>query len=161
MALTGSYLDRTEFKARTVAPVHLVDGLHLDVTNRAPWITFVESRLVIETSRINSQLRKRYAAPFAAPVPEIVLGWLAAIVTPKLYERRGWDPADAQAVALLADAELARTELQQAADSVEGLFDLPLRQDSTSTGIARGGPRGYAEASPYEWTDVQRDRVRG
>lgn len=159
MALTGSYLDRQAFKARTVAPVHLVDGLHLDETNRAPWVTFVESRLVIETSRINAQLRKRYAVPFAEPVPEIVLGWLAALVTPKIYERRGWDPSDAQAQSILADAELARTELQQAADAADGLFDLPLLQTSTATGISRGGPLGYSEASPYTWIDRQRDEV--
>lgn len=170
MSLSGSYLDVDEFKARTIAPSSLVDGDFLDPTGafddpdkiaaRASWRTFVESQLRIETSRINARTRKRYAAPFADPVSEIVLGWLTSLVTPKLYERRGWDPSDAQAQSILADADTARAEMKEAADSVDGLFDLPLRQDSGTTGVAKGGPLVYSEASPYEWIDVQRAAVR-
>lgn len=158
MALEGSYLDVDGLKARTIAPDHLVDGLHLDESNRAPWVAFVESRLKIETSRINGQLRKRYAAPFEDPVPEVVLGWLAALVVPSLYRKRGWDPSDQQSADVLADAQTARDEIAEAADAEGGKFDLPLRADTTATGIARGGPRAYSEASPYDWLDVQAGR---
>lgn len=169
MALAGSYLDVDEFAARTIAPSDLVYGDFIDPTGeftdevkverRAAWLTFVESRLIIETSRINSKLRKRYAAPFESPVPEIVLGWLAAIVTPSLYKRRGWDPSEAQAEDLKADHDKAIEEITEAANSEDGLFDLPLRQDTTDDGISKGGPLGYAEASPYDWMDRQAEEV--
>ncbi len=122
---------------------------------------FVESRLAIGTSEINGRLRKRYMAPFASPVPEAVLGWLTAIVTPELYFRRGWDPASEQGAAIIDAAKRAREEIKEAADSKEGLWDLPLREDTTDEGISKGGPLAYSEASPYEWLDVQREAIRG
>jgi hypothetical protein len=164
MPLANSYMDVAEFKSRTVASSNLVDGAHIPAdwaVERAAWVTFVESRLVIETSKINARLRKRYAVPFTAPVPEIVLGWLAALVTPKLFERRGWDPSDKQAEIIIGDATAAAAEILEAANSDVGLFDLPLRQDNAETGIVHGGPFGYSEASPYVWTDEQIETVRG
>lgn len=131
------------------------------VAERASHVAFVESRLRIETSKINARLSKRYAAPFADPVPEIVLGWLVALVTPKLYQRRGWDPSDAQAAEIIKDAETARDEILEAANSETGLFDLPLRDDGSKSAIGRGGPFSYAEPSPYEWTDHQAEAIRG
>jgi hypothetical protein len=168
MPPSGSYLDRDGFAARTIAPTSLVTGDFIDPTGqftdpvkiakRAAWQTFVDSQLVIESSRINARLRKRYLVPFADPCPEIVAGWLAAVVTPKLYERRGWDPSDAQAQSILADAERVLDEQKEAADSEEGLFDLPLRQDSSTSALGVvGGPFGYSENSPYVWSDAQRD----
>lgn len=159
MALAGSYLDVAEFKARTIAPASLVDGAHLAVP--APWTAFVESRLKINTSRINARLTKRYAVPFAAPYEEIVLGWLTSMTTVDLYEKRGWDPSDAQAQRLIDAVAQAEAEMKEAADAEEGLYELPLRADlPTETGVAKGGPLGYSEASPYTWLDLQRDITR-
>lgn len=170
MALTGSYLDRDELAARTIAPTSLVQGDFIDptgafssepyISRRNAWRTFVDSTLIIETSRINTRLRKRYAVPFeAATCPEIVRGWLVAAVTPLLYKRRGVDQSDAQFQSLLDAAEAALAEQKEAADSNEGLLDLPIRQDTTETGISLGGPLGYSEPSPYDWLDVQREAV--
>lgn len=159
MALDGSYLDIDELAERTIAPTSLVMGEHLDPTARAPWVTFVGSCLKIETSKINARLRKRYETPFATPYPEIVRGWLVALVTPLLYRRRGVDSSDEQIVAVDAAAKAALDEMKEAADAVDGLFDLPLKQDDTSSAISKGGPLGYSEASPYTWTDVQREAV--
>lgn len=162
MALLGSYLDRDGFKARTVAPASLVEGTFLATQGeRDAWTVFVDAQLVAESARINARLRKRYAVPFGDPPPEIVCAWLTARVTPKLYERRGWDPSDAQAESLLSDAKDALDEMKEAADSVEGLYDLPLRADTTEDGISKGGPLVYSEASPYSWVDVQAETIRG
>lgn len=170
MALAGSYLDRDEFAARTIAPTSLVQGDFIDPTGaftdpvkiaaRVAWRAFVDATLIIETSKIDARLRKRYAVPFAAPFSEIVRGWLTAIVTPILYRRRGWDPSDLQQADIIAEADKALAELKEAADSNEGLFDLPLRQDNAASAITQGGPYGYAEPGPYDWIDVQRDLVR-
>jgi hypothetical protein len=165
MPLDGSYLDRAELKVAIGGIVgvraQLVDGTFLEVGNQAAWQSFVEDRLVIATSEINARLRKRYAAPFATPVPKTVIGWLAALVLPELYEARGWDDSDAHAEDVKAGAARAREQMKEAADSEIGLFDLPLRQDVTGTGIAKGGPLGYSEQSPYSWTDAQADEIRG
>lgn len=167
MALTGSFLDATELAARTIAPTSLVTGDFIDstgqftdpakVAKRTAWQTFVDSQLVIATSRVVARLRKRYdVAQLVAPYPEIVLGWIVAEVTPKLYKRRGWDPSDAQSVDVLEDAQQALTEQKEAADSNDGLYELPLRQDLQTSAVSQGGPFGYAEQSPYTASDLQR-----
>lgn len=148
-----AYLDRPGLKARVIMPA--VDFDTLDTV-------FVDARLAIGSSEITGRLRKRYAAPFAEPVPEVVQGWLAAVVTPELYARRGWDPSEEQSKSILDAAERARAEMKEAADSVEGLWDLPLRADTMAGGIVlEGGPLSYSEASPYDHIDVQREALRG
>lgn len=153
MPTANSYLDLDEFKARTVMPSEDVEELEL----RSPG--YVLKRLEVWTSRINARLRKRYAVPFGAPIAEIVLGWLADIVTVEAYLRRGWNSADEQAADIKEARETALAEIKEAASSETGLFDLPLRQNTTETGISRGGPLAYSEASPYAWTDIQAAEV--
>lgn len=151
----SAYLDLPEFRARTVMPsadVDIVEALHPG---------FLDSRLAVHTSKINVRLRKRYAVPFAAPVPEIVLGWLVALVTLEAYQKRGWNPGDAQSAQIEAASNDARDELKEAADGDDGLLDLPLREDTTVTGITQGGPFSYAEPSPYDWVDAQAEAIRG
>jgi hypothetical protein len=108
---------------------------------------------------IDGQLNKRYAVPFTAPYPAAVTRWTNHLVTFELYRRRGWDPQDQEAVMSQQDAENARTEIQKAADSVEGLYDLPLANGASR--ISKGGPRVYSEASPYVFTDAQGETGRG
>jgi hypothetical protein len=170
MPLAGSYLDVAGFEARTIAPNTLTSGAWIDPSGQfknpldaaklTAWQTFVNSRLVIESSKIDSRLRKRYAVPFASPPPEIVCGWLVAMVTPWLYKRRGIDPSDAQFASVLQDAVDAVAEMTEAANSVDGLFDLPLLQTGTTSGVSQGFPLSYSETSPYRWTDVQADTAQ-
>lgn len=122
---------------------------------------FLRKRLAYHSSRINARCRKRYAAPFADPPPELVLGWLVDVTTLDAYQARGWNPSDEQSVLVKEAAERAETETKEAADGEAGLFDLPLREDTTAEGVSRGGPLGYVEASPYTWTDVQAEAIRG
>lgn len=151
----STYLDVDGFRLRTAMPLEDVD----DLEQRFPG--FLAARLAVASSEITSRLRKRYSAPFAAPVPEVVLGWLVALVTPVAYLRRGVNPADEQFASIVEEAKLAREQMKEAADAEEGLFDLPLRADTTTSGISQGGPMVYSEASPYEWTDVQAEVIRG
>lgn len=168
--LAGSYLDLDGFDTRTIAPSSLVRGDHIDpsgefdtpakVERRAKWIAFIEAKLVSETSWINAQLRKRYDAPFVAPYPEAALGWLAVLVTPFVYRKRGIDPSDEQIVSAEADAQRARDDIAKAADSETGLFELPIRQDVQTSAVTQGGPLSYSEADCYIWTDVQREALQ-
>lgn len=145
-----------DFRTRTVMPSGDVDELEA----RDPG--FLAARLVRELSWIHSVLKKRYAVPFAEPIPEIVLGWLTDLVTHAAYQRRGYNPGSAQDGEFKEAAERARAEIKEAADSDKGLFDLPLREDGPSaSGISKGGPLGYAEQSPYTWTDRQAEVARG
>lgn len=141
----GAYLTTVELRVRTIMPAADFDSLEP---------AFIASRLSIRSSEIDARLRKRYAAPFGTPFPEVVQGWLVDIVTPDLYFRRGWDPASEQGTAILELAAAARESMKEAADSQNGLYDLPLL-GTADTAISKGGPLGYSEASPYTWTDAQ------
>ncbi len=151
----ASYLDLPAFKARTLMPASDVDDLE---TIAAGWVLLQ----LEQCSRwIDSRLRKRYAAPFDVDTcPEIVKSWLTRLVTLRAYLRRGVDATDAQFDLIRADAESAAEEIKEAANAVDGLFDLPLKDSDKATGVTLGAPFGYAEASPYEWVDVQREAVR-
>ncbi len=98
--------------------------------------------------------------PFGSPYPVAVQGWLARLVTLRVYYKRGIDPTDAQWDAVRQDATDAMSELKEAADSHEGLFELPLKANDDTTAITRGDPLAYTEASPYKWADEQRDTAR-
>lgn len=121
---------------------------------------FVEARIAIRTSWMHQRLRKRYgkSMPFGDPVPEIILGWLTAFVTLDVMRRRGLNPQDPGVEMLVADAATAADELKEAADSKDGLFDLPTIEGGDS-GVSTGGPLGYAEQSPYTW--MRRQRTAG
>lgn len=165
MALTDSYLDRTELKSKSIAPASMIDGSHIDpsgdwtdpakLQRRVEWFAFIDETLKDESDEMNARLRKRYIAPFASPYPRVVTKWLGRIVTPLLYLKRGVDASDEQYVEAVRLATKADEEIQQAADAVEGLFELPLRQDQQTAGVTRGTPLGYSEATPYDWTDRQ------
>jgi hypothetical protein len=97
-------------------------------------------------------LGQSYAA--TTPVPEAALWWLAAILTPEMYRARGVNPQDPQMEQLEKDRDRALAELKEAADSQDGLFDLPLL-DAGESGITQGGPQAYSETSPYVGFDHQ------
>lgn len=122
---------------------------------------FLDAQIVMAKGRLYAQLRKRYAVPFADPAPEIFLGWVATCVTPVAYRKRGWNPSDEQSAAIEQDRKDALAEVQLAADAQNGLFDLPLRENTTADGISLGGPLGYSEPSPYDWRDAQAEAIRG
>lgn len=144
-----AYLTVELFRVESLMPGSQVDQLE------AAEPGFLAARLQRRSGNIDARLRKRYVAPFEAPVPDKVVEWLVALVNQDCYLKLGVDPLDLQMAEILAAAKLAVEELKEAADSVEGLFDLPLRADTTSTGISKGGPMAYTEASPYVWKDVQ------
>jgi hypothetical protein len=149
-----AYLDRTGFKSLSVMPAVDLDALE---TEAAGWI---DAQLTSVSRWIDSRLAKRYATPFTAPYPDVVTGWLAKIVTKRCYLRRGVDPTDPQFVEIKADADTALAEIKEAADAVDGLFELPLRADTTASGVSKGTPSVYSERSPYSWTSIQGDAGR-
>jgi hypothetical protein len=149
-----TYLTPEQFKTRADMPRSHVE----DVEIREPG--YLLRKLEAKSEWLNTRLRKRYAAPFQEPYPIAVLDWLTRIVTPLVYRKRGIDATDKQYEEYVKDAEIAEKEVLEAADAQNGLFDLPLRADTTATGVDRGGPFGYSEASPYTYMDRQSEAVR-
>ena len=146
----ADYLDVDGFKARTLAPATYVDEVE---AIESGWTL---EQLSIWSAWIDSQLRKRYAVPFATPYPDAILVWLSDIVTERLYLKRGVDASDRQIGEIKDLAAKAREDIQQAADAANGLFELPLKQDVTATGVSKGAPLAYHEAGPYAWPVSQR-----
>lgn len=145
----AAYLTLSEFTNASVMPSSFIS----EIETVSPGWTLVQ--LTIESARIDGRLSKRYAVPFALPAPLCVQGWLAKIVTESAYRKRGYDPTDAQGRMYVADRDTAIAEIKEAADAIDGLFDLPLRADLTASGVTRGFPKAYSEQSPYAFADGQ------
>lgn len=92
-------------------------------------------------------------------VPEIVLEWITALVTVDLYRKRGFNPQDPAIQTVIGERDRALEELKESADSAEGLLDIAVSDDGASA-VNTGGPIGTAQASPYAWTDDQRNEGR-
>jgi len=150
----AAYLDVDGLKALSVLPDERFDEL----ATRYP--SFLPAKLEEHTAWMDGLLRKRYDAPFAAPYPVLAKSWLAKLVTIEAMQKLGVDPDDEQAAQIAKAADDAKAEITKAADSVEGLWDLPLRADTTESGIEKGGPLGYSEQSPHVWKDVQASVAR-
>lgn len=149
-----------DFRTRTIMPEGDVDELW----DQRPG--YLEAALAGALADIVSRLRKRYRTPFttsggANPRPEIVVMWQTKITTPEAYRARGYDPKDPSMEFVEKDRDRAYEQIKEAADAQGGLYDIPLLETEDGTGIVKGGPIGYAEASPYDWTDVQSEAIRG
>lgn len=121
---------------------------------------FVEQQILVHQSRINAQLKKRYAVPFGTPVPEIVLGWLTTLVTRSCWHRRGYNAADPAMVELKERCDQALGEIREAADAKDGLFDLPLNDATGGSAVVSPAPLAYTENSPYVSADNQEKQGR-
>jgi hypothetical protein len=100
-----------------------------------------------------------YAA--GTPIPEIALGWLASIVDVDVWQRRGTNPQDPGIETFVADRDASLGEIKEAADSKDGLFDLPTNDPVGDSAISQAGPISYSETSPYAWQDLQRAAAVG
>jgi phage gp36-like protein len=149
MAGTVAYMTLVEFRAATLMPGSFVDELE------AAEPGFIDKRLYLQSAKMDARLAKRYDAPFKQPYPVAIHEWLVSLVTYDAWLKRGIAATDQQAEEYKADRDSARNDLQNAADSELGLFDLPLRSDTDATGISRGFPQSYSEQSPYKWMTVQ------
>jgi len=89
-----------------------------------------------------------YAA--ATVVPEVILQWLTTLVTMDVLIRHGINPNDPLSELLSKRVDLVREQMQEAANTKDGLWDLPLSEDLGSA-VDTGGPFGYSEQSPYTW----------
>lgn len=140
----AAYLTVAEWKDATMMPTGTVVALE------AKRAGYIQKRLDFRSAEIDARLRKRYAAPFSAPVPVVVQLWLAALVTLDAYRAMGFDPSSEQDSTIIDDANDAHAAIREAADAKDGLYDLPLREEAETSGIIRGRPLMRADKTPYE-----------
>jgi hypothetical protein len=96
-------------------------------------------KLETKSRWIDAQLRKRYAVPFAESAPpDAVTDWLARIVTKLAYLRLGVSPTDPQFELIAKDSDTAEAEVQRRRNARGGKWELPLRSDTTSSGVSKG-----------------------
>ena len=145
--------DLATVKSHSIMPSGDIDGLN---AAESGWIL---ARALSLEGDINGRLRKRYAVPFATPIPEVVLNWLGALLDPEMYLKRGINPSDEQQARIEKRAESAEAKIKEAADAEKGLYDLPLRQDTTDTGIEQPQTLSYSEQSPFTGKHRQYEAV--
>jgi hypothetical protein len=90
----------------------------------------------------------------ATPVPEAILGWLVALIDVKVLLKKF-----STLVNFPEFKETAKTavdEISQAANSKDGLFDLPVTEDAADgSAITTAGPLWSTNMSPYAGADFQ------
>ena len=138
-------------------PAEDIDELEV----RYPGITLRVATKV--SAQFDARLAKRYAAPFQQPYPDVLVDHVARVVAYRLTLKRGFNPSSEQDQLIKEEKDEALAWLKEAADSKDGLIELPLRQETPPGGSAInvGGPYGYSEAGPYEWLDRQKERLDG
>lgn len=124
---------------------------------------------------IDTRCIKRYAVPFGgtpdpglAPlrsdVPMIIEEWITAILTLRAYAKRGFNPSSGDTwfeETIVGPAKQAMADIKEAADSKDGLFELPLKESTANAGgVSKAGILAYTETSPYVNMDLQEERGR-
>ena len=153
--MSSQYLTVEEFTKLCIMPMSGIDELE---TSYVDWL---DSTLKSYSGLIDARLAKRYATPFQSPYPEQVKQWLVRLVNIRAQLKRGITPSDQQTQLLVDDAALVLTELQEAADAQNGLWDLPLRADTDTSGITKPKILFRSDATPYDWMRTQARRAYG
>jgi phage gp36-like protein len=153
----SSYVTIERFKLLTVLTAQTVDEWV-----RKHTIESFDATVESESAYVDSRLAKRYAIPFKFPYSDVVVRWTCDLVSERMLDRRGANPQDNDLrERITARAEKVREELKEAADSKDGLFDLPVRDDTSTSGIVTSDTLAVSEASPYSWVDTQREALNG
>jgi phage gp36-like protein len=119
--------------------------------------------MIVAISRLmDSYLFKRYATPFVAPVPEAVKFHGTQILSHQLRVIIGFDPGSAQDEQIVDARKAAFAWLEQAANSRDGLVELPLREPdpgkADAAGVSRHKARAFSYRSAIDWHREQKGR---
>lgn len=136
-----------------------------ELTARRP--ATVAAWLGLTQSVIDDPLRLRYAVPFGvtppsltpdpALVPKTAKGWQVALMDAKFLRARRTPGAESA-----EDADIGATE-QRVLDAIAAAADqdrpahpeLPLRSDTSASGVSKGGPMMRSYNTPWGWIDDQ------
>lgn len=117
----------------------------------------VDATATAVSGMFDSKLIKRYAAPFLTPFPNALIFNVARETAWRLWLKRGFNPSGQTDQAIEKDHLEAMEWLKDAADSKDGLVELPKKETDLgkSGAVNAGGPLSYSEQSPYVWADLQ------
>ena len=149
------YLTKAQLRTRTIMPYETFDALD----ERRPG--YIENSISERSAAIEAKLIKRYAIPHVAPFPLKITQWVNWMCTVDLYLAAGFDPSSEQDKLIAEREAKALEELEAAADAEKGLFELPLRADTSASGVSKGEPLGSSDPDAFAWMDAQREAVRG
>lgn len=117
---------------------------------------------------IDTRLRKRTstAKPYRVPIPDdlvprIVVRWVAHLITPECFLALGTRPTDEEQAEIIKLADRAEEQIKEAADAVNGLFDIPLLDAGGDSLFDQPATLCITEQSPYSWRHKQYDAVAG
>lgn len=150
----GVYLTAQQYTATTWISTSWIT----DAEERKPGI--VDVTLQLESARIDIALAKRYAVPFELPAPLVVQRWLCQLVNVQVMLVIGVDQTDLMYGVVQGQYDQVLKELDVAANSDTGNFELPLKATVDTIGVSKGFPRVYSEQSPYVAFDRQRKTGR-
>lgn len=146
------YISTDNFRLKTLLPLDVLTAIETRVPG---WL---QAQIDLFAGKTDTRLTKRYAVPFVSPYPLILEEWTLAVVSWRAYLKRGVASTDEQAAEYKAAHDRSLAEIEEAANSETGLFELPLRADAPAqSGVTRGFPRTYSEQSPYVQLDRQLD----
>lgn len=150
-----AYLTLDEYRGLSLLPSAAIDDLDAQSPD---WIA---NTIAAQSSVIDARLAKRYLVPFSDPCPAKVKEWLVRLLDARSYLKLGVDANDQQIEWIHADVAEVFKEMQEAADSQTGLWQLPLIQGQPgSNGIISPKVLSFSQASPYSWIKTQARKAR-
>lgn len=148
-------------RSTTVAEFRILSGVKPAMADRALARLYstdaadaIQQNLDAMTDWVYAQLDKRYGAlDYAkldvADVPKIIKLWVSQLVAADIILISGVDASAGDTVLYQTRADRARADIKLAADSVDGMFSLPLKADLKTGGIVKPGFVSYSETSPF------------
>jgi len=122
---------------------------------------FINTQIRMIRAKIYDRLRVRYDVDaMKLAEPDTVKRWIGELIAPKVYRKRGIDPTDAVYTEFLRVAEAAEAEITAAADSVTGLYQLPLSSSNESSAATKPKIASSSDADPGAWKRRQALRAR-
>jgi phage gp36-like protein len=152
----AAYADIAGLKLVGILPPEDIDALEAARSGVVESVCDRVSRL------IDARLAKRYKTPFD-PVPIAVRDCAEQLATVRLYRIRGAQPGTEIEQSIKDTQEAADAWLKEAADSKDGLIDLPVRDTDSAdvSAIDRGGPMCESDLDAYAWMDADREARNG
>lgn len=149
----AAYIDLAFFK------VHTTMG-HADLDAfEAAWPGRLVALFASWSRYVDGKIRKVYVVPLEDPQPIEVKIAVVRYVTAEAFKIYGYRPGSSEKEVCEADVVTAAAELKELV-SADGRLELPLKDTTPETeGVAKGGPLGYSETSPYTWIGIQREEA--
>jgi hypothetical protein len=146
-----AYLTLVQYRAITTLDGSIVDLCGTKGKNVQRWLD-------LASAHIRSRLVKRYAIDWSEvanqPVPDKIIEWLILLVDIPVCKCTGAIPEGRVDDWIREDEKRVNDELKEAADSENGLFELPLREPGVSA-VNKGGPLVTSNTTIYGFFDAQ------